>query len=91
MQAYGGANLAPMAVSEICCLILFLSSKKMFLRTNSANLTRSLIGIFEEVLFSNWFFNAKIPSLSGTLGYRPTASVVTRKEPSKLSLFFSSC
>ena len=33
---------------------------KMFSRTNSANLTRSLVGIFEEVCSSNLIFKAKI-------------------------------
>ena len=67
---------------EICCLILLLHSRQLFLRTNFANLTRSLVAILEEVCSSNLFFNAKIPSLCGMLEYRPTASAVTRKEPS---------
>ena len=88
MQAYGAANLVPTAVPEIRCLISLLSSKKLFLRTNSANLTRLLVGIF-EVCSSNFLFNAKIPSLCGMLGYIPTASAVTTKEPSRTSLFSS--
>ena len=63
---------------EICCLILLLHSRQLFLRTNFANLTRSLVAILEEVYSSNLFFNAKIPSLCGMLEYRPTASAVTR-------------
>ena len=59
-----------------------LNWKKLFLRINSANLTKSLVGIFEEVCSSNLLFNAKILSLCGMLGYRPTTSVVTRKESS---------
>ena len=66
-------------ISEICCLISLINSKKLFLRTNSANLTRSLVGIFEEVGSSNLLFNAKIPSLCGMLRYRTTTSAVTRK------------
>ena len=54
---------------------------KLFLRTNSANLTTSLVGIL-EVCSSNLLFNAKIPSLCGMLGYRLTTSAVTGKEPS---------
>ena len=62
MQAYEGANLVPIALPEICYLISLLNSKKeMFLRTNSANLTSSLAGIFEEVCSSNLHFDAKIP------------------------------
>ena len=53
----------------------------MFLRTNSANLTRSLVGIFEEVCSTNLLFNAKIPSLCSMVGYRPTTSALTRKKP----------
>ena len=83
MQAYRGANLIPIAVAEISCLISMLNSKKLFLRTNSANLTRSSFGIFEEDCSSNLLFNAEIPSLCGMLGYRPTTSTVTRKESSE--------
>ena len=75
------SNLVPAAVPEIYCLIWLLNSKKLFLRTNSANLTRSLVGTFEEVCSSNLHFKAKILSLCGMLGYRPTTSAVTRKEP----------
>ena len=53
----------------------------MILRINSANITRSLVGIF-EVYSSSLLFNVKIPSLCGMLGYRPTTSAFTRKEPS---------
>ena len=55
----------------------------MLLRTNSANLTRSLVGIFEEVCSSNLFFKAKILSLCDMLGYRSTTFAVTRKKPSR--------
>ena len=48
--------------------------------TNSVNLTRELVGIFEEVCSSNLLVNAKISSLCGILGFRPTTSAVTRKE-----------
>ena len=42
-----------------------------------------IIGIFEEVCSSNWFFNANIPSfVVCLLEYRPTTSAVTRKEHS---------
>ena len=54
--------------------------KKLFLRKNSSNLTRSLVGMFEEVRSSNLLFDARIPSLCGILGYRPTTSAVTRKK-----------
>ena len=46
----------------------------------SANLTRSLVRIFEEGCSSNFLFNVKIPSLCGMLGYRPTTYAVTRQE-----------
>ena len=81
MQAYGAANVVPIALPEICHFISLLNSKKLFLRTNSANLTGLLVGIFEEICSSNLFFNTKIPSLCGMLRYRPTTSVVTRNEP----------
>ena len=59
-----------------------VNSKKLLLRTNSANLTRSLVGIFEVVCSSNLLFDAKIPSLCAMPGYRLTTSAVTSKEPS---------
>ena len=83
MQVYGGANLVPIAVPKICYLFSLLNSEKLFLRTNSANLTRSLVGLFEEVGSSNLLFNAKVSSLCGMLEYRLTTSAVTRKEPSE--------
>ena len=59
-----------------------LKSKKLFLRLNSADLTRSWVGIFEEVCSSNLFLMLKIRSLCGMLGYRLTTSAATKKEPS---------
>ena len=79
MQAYGGANLVPIAAPEICCLISLLNSKKLLLRTNSANLTRSLAGIF-EVCASYLVFNVKIPSFCCMLGHRPTTSALCIKD-----------
>ena len=76
------SKLSPNSSTLICYLISLLNAKKLFLTTNSANLTRSLVGIFEEVCSSNLLFNAKIPSLCGMLRYRLATSVVTRKEPS---------
>ena len=53
---------------------------KSFWRTNSTNLAISFVGIFEDGS-SNLFFNGRIPSLSGMLGYRLTTSAMTREEP----------
>ena len=83
-------NLFPIAMPEICCLISLLNSKNI-LRANSANLTRSLVGILEEVYSSNLFFNAETHSFCGMLGYRSTTSAVTRKDPSgTFRIFISS-
>ena len=76
---YGGANLVPIAVPEICCLTLSLNSNKLFFRTNSANLTSSLVGIFVHDCSSSFCFKAEIPSLCGMLGYRLTTSAITKK------------
>ena len=57
--------------------------KQLFFRRNSANLTRSFEGIFEEVCSCDLLFNAKIPSVCGMLGYRLTTAVVIRKESSE--------
>ena len=50
-------------------------------REESGSLNRLLVGIIEEVLSSNLFFNAKIPFLCGMLRYRPNLSAVASKEP----------
>ena len=60
---------------------LLLNSKESFWRTNSTNLAISFVGIFEKDGSSNLFFNGRIPSLSGMLGYRLTTSAMTREEP----------
>ena len=44
-HAYGGANLVPVAVPEICYLICLLNLKQLFFRTKSAILISSLVGI----------------------------------------------
>ena len=44
IHAYGGANVIPMAVPEICCLTFESDSKKLFLSTNSAMSTKSAGG-----------------------------------------------
>ena len=46
MQAYGGANLVPIAVPEICWNVSLLNSKNLLLNTNSAILIKSSVGIF---------------------------------------------
>ena len=56
--------------------------KKMFLRTNSANLTKLLVEIFEDLCNSNLFFNAKTLSLCVMVGYKQATSAVNRIEPS---------
>ena len=41
-----GANLVPMAVPEICWMILVSNSKKLFFNINSDISTKSMDGIF---------------------------------------------
>ena len=62
MHAYGGANLIPMAVPEICGLQSPLNSKYLFLSTNSAILTRSLVRMGFPSRLSKAFFKASSPS-----------------------------
>ena len=52
MQAYGGANVVPIAVPEICWNMSLLNSKKLLLNTNSAILIKSSVGIFFKSLLS---------------------------------------
>ena len=47
MQAYGGANLVPIAVPEICW------NMSLLLNTNSAILIKSSVGMFFERLLSS--------------------------------------
>ena len=42
-------------------VVKFKKKKKMFLRTNSVNLSKSLVGIIEEVCSSNCFLMLKSP------------------------------
>ena len=55
-DAYGGANLVPMAVPEICWMILFSNSKKLFFSINSAISTKSVDGIFLSAFSSNFSY-----------------------------------
>ena len=45
---HGGANLVPMAVPEICWMILVSNSKKLFANINSAISTKSVHGIYVD-------------------------------------------
>ena len=76
-QTQGGANLVPIAVLEICCLIYPLYSKKLFFRTKSAILISSLVGMCFSVL-SSTSLRAFNPASCGMLGYKPTTSAVTK-------------
>ena len=64
-----------------------LNSKKLFLRTNSANLTRSLVGIF-DVCSSNLLFNSKIPCVV-CLDIDQLHLQLLKRNPRRLFLFFS--
>ena len=50
-HAYGGAKLVPMAVPEICWMILVSNSKKLFFNINSAISTKSVDRTFLPALF----------------------------------------
>ena len=74
----GGANLVPVAVPEICCLICPLNSKYLFFRTKSVILISSLVGIVCCFLLSTtslWAFN---PVSCDMLGYKPTTPAVAK-------------
>ena len=70
IHAYGGANLVPMAVPEICCLTFESNSKILFLSTNSAMSTKSADGTFLSDLSSNFSYSALSPASRGILGYK---------------------
>ena len=50
MQAYGGVNLVPIAVPEICWNVSLLNSRKLLLNSNSAFLIKSSVGIVSKSL-----------------------------------------
>ena len=79
IHAYGGANLVPMAVPEICCLTFESNSNKLFLSTNSAMSTKSTDGTLLFDPSSYYSYNALSPASCGILGYKPAISPVTKK------------
>ena len=78
------SELSSTCIPEICSLNLSLNSKKLFYKTNSANLTWSLAGIFVDGCSSNFCFKDKIPSFCGMLVYRSTTSAVSKNEPLRI-------
>ena len=58
IHAYGGANLVPTALPEICCLTFESNSKKLFLSTNSAVSNKSVDGTFLFDLSSDFSYSA---------------------------------
>ena len=84
IHVYGGANLVPMAVPEICRLTFESNSKKLFLSTNSTMSTKSAVGTFLSDLSSNFSFSALSPISCGILGYKPTTSTVTKNAYSRI-------
>ena len=58
IHAYGGANLVPMPVPEICYLTFESNSKKLFLSANSSMSTKSADGTFLFDLSSNFSSSA---------------------------------
>ena len=77
-HAYGGANLVPILVPDICSLICPLNSKQLFFRTKSAILISLLVGILCCSLLSSTSLRAFNPVSCGMLGYKPTTSVLTK-------------
>ena len=77
-HASGGANLVPIVVPEIRCLIYLLSSKQIFFRTKSTVLISSFVGIVCFSLLSSTSIRAFNPASCGMLGYKSTMFVVTK-------------
>ena len=77
MHPYGGANFIPMVVPLIYCFILVSNSKELFFRTNLPICRRSSVAILLTSRSSILANNASSPYACGTLGYKPTTSVVT--------------
>ena len=80
IHAYGGANLVPMAIPEICCLTFEPNSKKLFLSKSSAISNKS--ANFLSDLSFNFSYSALTPASCGILGYKPTTSAVTKNASS---------
>ena len=76
-HAYGGANLVPIAVPEICWMILVSNSKKLFFQYVFSHFSYVSRWNFLFALSSNFSHKAWRPAPWWILGYRPTTSAVT--------------
>ena len=77
MHAYVGAHFVPIAVPEICCLMLQSNSKKLLLKTNPAMCKRASVGSFYYSRLSKGCLSAFNLTSCGILGHNPTTSAVT--------------